>query len=728
MPAATFPCQPRTEASPLLRLRSVACAVLLAAGLAPAAGAQAPQAPPAVPKRASAVRIPNGRITVDGQLAEAEWEAAAPARDFVQQQPREGATPTEPSEVRFLYDDDTLYVGARLFDDEPDRLITNELTRDFNARDGDLFVLVMDTFRDLRNSYGFQTNPMGAQRDTQSFDEGRTTNENWDGVWRLKTSTFDRGWIVEYAIPFKSLRFPQTPAQEWGLSMMRLIRRKNEVTMWTPIPRQFNQFRMAYAGVLDGISGVKPGLNLRFKPFVTANVADRGRPRARGDGDGGFDLKLGIGTGLVLDATYRTDFSQVEADTQQVNLTRFNLFFPERREFFLENQGSFQIGRAATGNNDLVPFFSRSIGLVNQQPVPIVGGARLSGRTGRNDIGLLNIQTEDDNFTVLRYGRQFRGRSTANVFYLGRERADAGNRIAGGDLRLNLTPSLDVDALVMRSAKTGVGDDGAWRLGVTYDTSRTQVRLNRTSLGTGFRDDLGFIPRPGTDIWHGGALQRFRPRRGGRVIREWRPELGYDRYEKPGFGVETETWKPTFSVDFQDGSQASFVVRENEEAIAAPFRIRPTYAIPTGRYTFQDAETSFSTSRARRVSLNGNYRFGEFWNGSRTGGTLGVRWRQSAKLAATVSASRDVVDLPGQTFTTDLLQLRLDGSFSTRMFLNAFVQYNNTTREVSSNIRFDFIHHPLSDLFLVYNETRPTVDGLPGSRALILKFTHLFSF
>jgi hypothetical protein len=704
----------------------IAAALLVC--LSASAGAQAPQAPPAEPKRARAVRIPNGRMTIDGRLFEAEWDGAEPAKDFVQQQPREGATPTEASEVRFLFDDDNLYVGARLFDSEPGKLITNELSRDFNARDGDLFVLVMDTFRDLRNSYGFQTNPMGAQRDTQSFDEGRTTNENWDGVWRLKTSTFDRGWIVEYAIPFKSLRFPQAPTQEWGLSMMRLIRRKNEVTMWTPIPRQFNQFRMAYAGVLDGIAGVKPGLNLRFKPFVTSNVTDRGAPRATGDADGGFDLKLGIGTGLVLDATYRTDFSQVEADAQQVNLTRFNLFFPERREFFLENQGSFQVGRAAAGNNDLVPFFSRSIGLVNQLPVPIIGGVRLSGRTGRNELGLLNLQTDDDNFSVLRYGRQFRGRSTANVFYLGRERGGGDNRVAGGDLRLNLTPSFDVDVLAMRSSKEGVGDDGAYRLGATYDTSTTQVRLNYTSLGQDFRDELGFIPRPGVDIWHAGALKRYRPRRGGRVIREWRPELGYDRYEKPGFGVETETYKPTFSIDFQDGSQASVVVRQNVEAIAAPFRIRPTYAIAPGRYEFRDGETSFSTSRARRVSLNGNYRFGEFWNGSRTGGTLGVRWRQSAKLATTVTASRDVVDLPLQTFTTDLVQLRVDASFSTRMFLNAFIQYNSVTRDVSSNIRFDFIHHPLSDLFLVYNEGRPTDPLLPSSRALVLKFTQLFNF
>ena len=677
-------------------------------------------------KRAQAVRVPNGRITVDGALNEEEWRQATPAANFVQQQPVEFGTPTEPSEVRFLYDDDNLYVGAMLHDDEPGRLITNELKRDFQARDGDLFVLVLDTFHDLRNSYGFQTNPGGAWRDTQSFDEGRTTNQNWDGVWTVKTSTVTDGWIVEYAIPFKTLRFPRDDAQEWGLSMMRLIRRKNEVTMWTPIPRQFSQFRMSYGGVLDGIAGVKPGLNLRFKPFATGNVARRSNTTKR-DGDGGFDLKLGIGTGLVLDATYRTDFSQVEADAQQVNLTRFNLFFPEKREFFLENQGAFQIGRTYD-TNDLVPFFSRSIGLENGTPVPIEGGLRLSGRTGSNDVGLLNIQTEDDNFSVLRYGRQFGRSSTANVFYLGKEGGSAFNRIAGADLRLSPSRLVSFDFLAMGSEDDAAGSGGTWRAGGLFEANRTDLEASFASLGTGFRDELGFIPRTGVDITHVAATQKFRPRSLERTVREIRPQLAYDRYQRDGFGVETGTLRPNVTVEFQDGSTITAVVRDNEEANLEPFRVRPNYSIAPGRYTFADGEVSFATSRARALSWTGGYRTGGFWHGTRDGVSGGVRVRVNEKVAASATMSRDVLELEGQSFTTDLLQLRLDTSFSTRMFLNAFVQYNGVTRDVSSNVRFDFIHHPLSDLFVVYNETRPTGTLLPPSRSLTVKLTHHLSF
>jgi hypothetical protein len=717
-------------------LIAAACAAL-AAALPARLDAQEP-AKDAPRKRAEAVRIANGRIAVDGALTEEEWQRATPAAGFVQQQPVEYGTPTEASDVRFLYDDDNLYVGARLHDSEPGRLITNELTRDFAARDGDLFVLVLDTFNDLRNSYGFQTNPGGAWRDTQSFDEGRTTNANWDGVWTVRTSTTADGWIVEYAIPFKTLRFPRSESQLWGLSMMRLIRRKNEVTMWTPIPRQFSQFRLAYAGLLDGVSGVKPGLNLRVKPFVTGNTARRVGRTTR-DGDGGFDVKLGIGTGLVLDGTFRTDFSQVEADAQQVNLTRFNLFFPEKREFFLENQGSFQIGRTYDVN-DLVPFFSRSIGLEGGAPVPIDGGVRLSGRVGLNDLGLLDIQTEDDNFSVLRYGRQFAGSSTANVFYLGKEgRGGRFNRVAGGDLRLTPHRYLSLDLLAMRSdsspddaLKTGSHDDGlnggAWRAGGIYDSNRLQLQGSYTELGSGFRDELGFIPRLGVAIVHTSVMPRFRPASLARVVREWRPQLVYDRYERSGFGVETEAVKPGVTMELQDGSTITATWRDNEEALQTPFRFRPTYSIAPGRYSFQDGDVSFATSRARTLSWTGGYRTGGFWHGTRDGVSGGVRVRVSAKVATTATMSRDVVKLAGQSFTSDLLQLRLDTSFSTRMFLNAFVQYNGLTRDVSSNVRFDFIHHPLSDLYVVYNETRPFDDAVLPSRSVAVKLTHLLSF
>jgi hypothetical protein len=329
---------------------------------------------------------------------------------------------------------------------------------------------------------------------------------------------------------------------------------------------------------------------------------------------------------------------------------------------------------------------------------------------------------------VLRYGRQFMGSSTANVFYLGKEGGSQFNRVAGGDVRLTPHRLLSVDFLAMGSEEDTAGGGSAWRAGGIFDSNTTQVEMSFTALGTAFRDELGFIPRTGVDIAHATAMQRIRPSALERVVREFRPELAYDRYYRAGFGVETETLRPGVTVEFQDGSTVSANVRDNEEGTLTPFRVRPNYSIAPGRYAFVDGDVSFATSRARALSWTGGYRTGGFWHGTRDGVSGGVRVRVNEKVATSATMSRDVVTLDGQSFTSDLLQLRLDTSFSTRMFLNAFVQYNGVTRDVSSNIRFDFIHHPLSDLFIVYNETRPTGSSQPPSRSLVVKLTHLMSF
>lgn len=715
---------------------------------------------PGITKRARAVQIPRGRIVIDGKLDEAEWRQAIPADGFVQQQPLEGAPATSEhrSEIRFLYDADNLYVGAALHEDEPERLVTNELKRDFAApRDGDLYIILLDTFHDRLNAYNFQTNPGCALRDSQSYDDGRTVNANWDGVWFCRSSIGEGMWYVEEAIPFKQLRFPQRDDQLWGLQIFRLIRHSNEATIWNPTPRQFNQFKSSYEGVLEGIRGVRPARNIRVKPFVTGQRRQTSGLNT-GDGDGGVDVKIGLGTGLVLDGTYRTDFSQVETDAQQVNLTRFSLFFPEKREFFLENQGAFQIGPPAASNSNLVPFFSRTIGLSDTgTPIPIVGGLRLTGKVGRNSLGLLNMQTQEEvranglsnlpaaNFTVLRYAREFLTNSTAGVFFLNKARGPTSNRLAGADLRFYPTRALNIDGMFIQSDKTGVGAGAAWRGGAQYTSGLSQYTLQYTSLGDAFQDDLGFIPRQGVDILNAGVLRRLRPKAVAPTIREVRLELPYGRYIRDGLdpttgaaiGVETQTVSPAVTVEFSDASTVLFSVLNDEEALTTPFRpqgIPAGSVIPAARYHFNSGAVSYTGSNARRLAFTGEYRFGEYYNGTRTGFTAGGRLRLSAKLATTLSVSHDVIDLPeGLTFNTNLASLRVDASFSTRMFLNAFMQYNSVTRQLASNIRYQFIHHPLSDLFLVYNDTRFRDPGLlgiaqPPSRAVILKLTHLLSF
>ena len=694
-------------------------------------------------KRAKAARVRNGAITVDGQLAAAEWTLGIPATDFVQQQPVENVPATEKSEVRFLYDDENLYIGGTFYEDDMDRIVVNELRRDFSPLDGDLVVVNLDTFNDRLNAYNFQTNPACALRDSQSYDDGRNINPNFDAAWSCRATRSEHAWHFEQAIPFKQLRFPRSDQQIWGLNIRRLIRHKNENTFWSHIPRQFGPTKTTFSGYLDGIENVRPGRNIRFKPFVTGNVA-HANDANRARGDGGLDVKIGLGTNLVLDGTYRTDFSQVEADAQQVNLTRFNLFFPEKREFFLENQGSFQIGGFTPSNSNLVPFFSRTIGLSDTgTPIPIVGGLRLTGRVGRSNIGVLNMQTEREerpgltslpaaNFTVMRYNRNLFSQSSAGVFLMNKERGDIANRLVGGEVRFSPTRSFTVDGLVMASEKTGFDSGSAWRTGVQYDPGLTSYSFNYTSLGETFKDDLGFIPREGVDITTAGVLQRIRPKATARVVREFGANLAYGRFSRAGVGTETGFLSPSLNIEFNDASRLSVAMQHAEERLRAPFRpqgIPVGRSIPVGRYTFDAGAIDYLGANARAVALVGGIRFGGYFDGTREGVTGGVRVRASAKLAATVNISRDTIDVPAATFDTTLVSLRVDGSFSTRMFLNAYIQYNSVTRQVFTNVRYDFIHHPLSDIFIVYNETRSTGGNpTPASRALVLKVTHLLSF
>ena len=701
-------------------------------------------------KRARAVRVPANTIKIDGRLTEEVWANATLADGFVQQQPAEGHPTTHSSEVRFLYDDTYLYVGARLVEEESHRLVVNELRHDFNnPRDGDLYIVLLDTFNDKLNAYNFQTNPGCALRDSQSYDDGRTINANWDGVWFCRSSIEDHVWYVEEAIPFKQLRFPNATDQIWGLQIFRLIRHSNEQTVWSPIPRQFNQFKTSYEGILEGIGGVRPGRNIRVKPFMVGQ-SQRLNGVHRSDADGGFDVKVGFGTNLVLDGTYRTDFSQVEADAQQLNFTRFTLFFPEKREFFLENQGAFQVGPPASGTSNLVPFFSRTIGLSPAgTPVPIVGGARLTGKVGRNSLALLSIRTDDEaevpaaNFSVARYGREFGTNSFFGAFYLGKEQRDASNRIGGVDLRWYPTRRSSIDAMFMRSEK--LGQEGhAWLAGAQYDSGRTQYAASMTSLSPLFKDDLGFVPREGVDIFTASVMRRLRPQVLAPRIREIRPQLSYSRYGRSAAdssarpaGLESDAIIAAVSAEFSDASILDLNIQRDTEVPAIAFRpqgIPSGRSIAPGRYRFGTGTLTYTGSSSRRLSFTGAWRFGEYYNGTRDGVTAGGRVRFSEKLASTASLAWDTVTLPeGTSYQTTLASLRVDACFSTRTCLNGFVQYNTVTRQVSSNIRFDFIHHPLSDVYIVLNDTRP-VDSVipagaaPSSRAVIVKVTNLFSF
>jgi hypothetical protein len=688
-------------------------------------------------RRTIAVRIAEP-IVLDGRLEEDAWRRAPIATNFLQQEPDEGQPATDFSEVRFLYDDHFLYVGGWFSYDADGIPIVNELKRDFSERDGDLVTIVLDTFRDGRNASSFMTNPAGALRDSQSYDDGRQKNDNWDAAWAVRTARFPHGWSMEVAIPFKSLRFRRASTQEWGLNLLRLVRRKNEVTVWSFVPRQFTPIKVSYAGVLSGLEGVRPGFNLRVKPFTVAQVRDASGAR-REDFDGGFDLKYGLGGSLALDATYRTDFSHVEADDQQVNLTRFSLFFPEKREFFLENQGAFAVGdqsqSASSGRRDLVPFFSRRIGLTEVGAViPMRGGLRLSGRQGAFGLGLLQMWTDgtaevsSTGYSAARLVRSLGSRLSIGALYLGTVRSDTSNRVAGADLHLAVGATGDIDAYVLRSATTGRDSDWAGRAALSIVENRYTARASYTNVGARFENEMGFVQRPDTALVSWEYERNVRPARTSQWVRTFTIGGEGDFFGDSGHRqLLTRIARTDFSAEFADGGRLGVDVDWNYERLTEPFEIEPGVTVQPSEYEFWQLVPSYSSDRSSWLSGSVKMTLGEFWSGRIVGVNASARVRFNERLAASAVWSRDRVTLPEGKFVRSVARVRADYSFSTNMFLAAFVQYNDTTRSWTSNVRFNLIHRPLSDLFVVFSDAE---DVLGGRRihALTLKYTHLLSF
>src|SRR5512138_1094331 len=424
------------------------------------------------PARARIAAVPvSARPRVDGLLDDDIWHRVAPASGFLQAEPDEGKPATEATEVRVAYDDATLYIAAYMHDADPRGIVVNDLRKDFDEQNQDDFEVLLDTFGDRRNGYIFITNPAGAKADRQIANEGREMNTSWDAVWRVATRRVADGWTAEIAIPFRSLRFHSGRDQHWGINFSRRIRRKNEIDFWSPVPRAYNLTRASLAGDLTGLTTGAVGRDLRVKPYVAGStVRELGGAKFRQTEDVGVDLKYGVTPGLTLDVTVNPDFAQVEADEQQVNLTQFSQFFPEKREFFLENSGMFYVGDAARNNRvttaptpdeDLLLFFSRRVGLTSGgRAVTIPAGVRMSGSAAGFGIGALSMQTRSSdstsgaNFSVLRVRRNVGRGSDVGVLFMNHASSDSTNdynRVVGADATIRFAGRIDWNSYAVRS-------------------------------------------------------------------------------------------------------------------------------------------------------------------------------------------------------------------------------------------------------------------------------------
>ena len=705
-----------------------------------------------------AVRIAEP-IRLDGRLDESIYSEVLPIDGFIQQDPDEGAPTTEKTETWIFFDDDNIYVSARCWDSHPEREVGNEMRRDAQGiTNNEHVIVIFDTFHDRRNGMFFQTNILGAQRDALITDES-AQNTDWNAVWDVKTARFDQGWTAEFSIPFKSLRYNSDPVQVWGVNFRRIIRWKNEATYLTPIPAYLTQrgiWAVSRAATLVGLETPPKGLNLEVKPYgiggLRTDLKAANPFKDQGDKDFGLDAKYGVTKGLTLDLTYNTDFAQVEDDTQQVNLTRFNLQFPERREFFLEGQGIFQFGGVqgggfGGGNNTPILFFSRRIGLNEGRPIPIAGGGRLTGRAGPYSIGLLNIQARDDfsnltapsratNFSVVRVKRNVLRRSNIGVLYTRRDETASGGRPTGETFGLDglysLSTSLNVNGYYAQTRTPTVKTRNDSYLGsFDYSADRYGVQVEHLKVGERFSPEVGFLRR--TDFRRTFALARFSPRPARthmKAIRRFNYQGSVEYIENRAGRLDFREQEAQFLIELQNSDSVSVGYTRDYEFIPAKFQIASGVTVPPGPYSYSNVSAGYSLGPQHPVSGRVSFQAGQLYGGTRR--TIGLgngRIEVSSQLAVEPSVSVNWVDLPFGTFTTTLVTDRTTYTISPHMFVSALVQYSSSSRTFSTNARFRWEYQPASELFVVYSDGRDTLaSGFPAlvNRAFIVKITKLF--
>lgn len=699
---------------------------------------------------------------IDGSLDDPEWRLAPVLTDFIQSTPAEGAPVSERTEVRVLYDSEALYISARMYDSRPDQVVATVLRRDESHDDNDAFAVTLDTYHDHRNGFFFETNALGARFDAQIIGEGgsggggggggrgQSFNRDWDAVWEAAGRITDEGWEVEIAIPFWSLRFDRQTMSTWGINFRRAIPRKSEEAYWAPVPRQFNATRLSLSGVLTGLDEVGRPRTLQLKPFALGDISQlpdgpTAAPFAdhatTASGDIGLDVKWSVTPNLTLDGTVNTDFAQVEADDVQINLTRFPLFFPEKREFFLENAGLFTFGSGGMGSPRVIGFHSRRIGIEDGGEVPILAGARLTGKAGGWNLGVLTMQTDDvdaaglptENHSVLRVQRDLGSRSSVGVLVTNQQAGgDDYNRGLGLDGRWAATGNLTIDGWWM-STQTGAVepgiDDSEWAGAVNGDWSdgTWNVSGSVTEIGEAFNPELGFVSRLGVRSYDSTVMWTpYFP--DSPAVRNHSPHVSFGYLTDRHGRLLTRRWHLDWDTYLRRGDKLSVAHNRMFEQLDLPFEIVPGVVIPPGAYSFEEVNLELQSDQSRPVYASLNYTWGDFWDGTRKNLRTSVGFRLGARFSSGVSWDRNDVELGAGAFVTDLWRMRLSYDFNTSLFLSGLFQYDSLTNQFLSNVRVNFIHTPGADVFLVYNERRLTEDPTLIDRALILKVTHLLRF
>lgn len=692
----------------------------------------------------------DSNLHIDGRFDEPVWSKVKFQGNFIQREPNLGEPASERTEVAVLQNKHNLYLGIKCYDSEPDRIIARDMRRDAELDNEDYFQIVIDSYHDLRNGYYFKTNPYGAKKDATIGDEGKSYNPDWDGIWDCAARITEEGWFVEIEIPWKTLNFVSSDSATWGINFARGIMRKNEHSFWQLVSRDAGRmglFRFSQAGRLTGLAARKSGGNLEFQPYLLAGLERDSNTdfKIENVSNFGVDAKVGLSSNLYVNLTWNTDFAQVESDQEQVNLTRFSLYFPEKREFFLEGAETFNFGGAESGRsrggdgNGIRLFYSRRIGIAGRTQQPIIGGARMIGKVGNYQVGLLNMQTEeathydedDDettiypstNFTAVRVRRDVFRRSNIGFMLLNKEESGTGhyNRSGGVDMNFPITDQFTISGGMASTTGPNKEDDGetinmqeknkAGFFAIGYESDLWELGLKYLDIEENFNAEMGFVRR--TDIRSTSTELEFSPRpQRWESIRQVGFRMRHEYLTDHQNVMLESTLNTSFFIRYQNSARLYTGIERSSEFLDKNWEVRPDYLIPKATYDTWRGYIWLITNESANIANRTMASYGGYYTGKSLRLNSDFTVYNIERLRMDLELNYNHVNLPVGKFDTRTLGLRFYYYFSTDLYLKTYLQWNddrkaNDGNQITvANVLLHWIYKPGSDFYLVFNEGR----------------------
>ncbi len=681
-----------------------------------------------------------GSIEIDGDFNEPDWQEAKAVGQFSQVEPDPGEPMTLPTEVRILYDEENVYFGFTCFDSDISKLVANDMRRDARElHENDYVFLILDTYNDKRSGVAFRVNALGAVQDTAISNSGDSFNRDWDAVVECQSQIHSDRWTSEISIPFGQLRFKESEQMTWGLNLSRGIRRTNEEGTWAPVPSSYGgraKYRTAYMGSLVGIEGIKPKRQIEFLPYVLPGVSRiEEDDKTDGEFEVGLDLKYGLTTNLIADLTFNTDFAQVEADEEQVNLTRFSLFFPEKRPFFLEGAGLFDFGVPRPSFRrppPLLLFYSRRIGIEEGHAVPILGGGKITGKMGPYGVGLLNVFTNDfhtdesitdpdeivdvprTNYSVLRMTRDLFSGSRVGLIGINKQDSENYNRAGGLDFSYRPADRLEIRGLWAGTSDSDedVGNGDAWYIGSNWQDNLFDLSVGYTDTGDNFNPEVGYVRHEGSRRFRSQTEYTPRPRKFG--IREIQvgPEIDYVLTQENELKTRDLTLGSRIELD--NGERITLQAIRTAEHLEEDFDIYDDIIIPIDEYEFNWFRAMVETAQSGMFAGQFGVNVGDFFDGTRRGFEIDASFKPNGRLVVETQYQFERVELPAGSFNANLVASRVVYSFSTQLFAKLFAQWNSADDVVSTNFLINYIYRPGSDFYFVFNQVYDEDGGTIG--------------